>query len=323
MDGIIRAARKATELTRQLLAFSRKQTVQIVESDLNSVIHQTARMTERLIGEDITLRLHLDANIPPVLADHALVEQLLLNLAITARDAMPAGGNLSIHTSYIAPGQNRKFTNGWDKGAISLRVEDTGRGIPREDLPHIFEPFFRTRTGADTALRLATVYGIVQQHNGRIEVESEVGLGTRFTILFPAMALPGRPTPRPETARSSGTILIVEDSTDLRVLLRELLIDCGYQTMESPTCASARQLFEISRDRISLVIADVCLEDGSGRELVRHLRHQKATLKAILITGYDPHQMRGRMDLQPNELFLAKPFQTEELLHAIETLLAG
>lgn len=321
VDSIIRAAHKATELTRQLLAFSRKQTLQIIDTDLNSVISQTARMLERVIGEDITLRLHLGAGLPMVGADQSLFEQLLINLAITSRDAMPSGGNLTIRTSYVPIGDKRNLGH-WEKGSLAIRVEDTGRGISREDLPQIFEPFFKTRSGTDTALRLATVYGIVQQHSGRIDVQSDVGLGTRFEILFPATALPVEVKPLPAVQRRADeVILIVEDSADLRTLLRDLLVDYNYQSLEAATCAAALQLFESARDRISLVIADVCLEDGSGRELVRQFRSSKAHLKAILTTGYDPHQMRGKMNLQPGELFLAKPFQTDELIGAIETLL--
>lgn len=322
LDGIIRASQKATELTRQLLAFSRKQTVQMIETDLNTVLLQTTKMLERIVDADVTLRVHAHPGLPQILGDAGLLEQLLLNLGITARDSMPSGGNLTIRTFYISPGENRKLTNGWDKGAICLSIQDTGRGIPKEDLPNIFEPFFKTRTGTDTALRLATVYGIVQQHSGKIETHSEVGSGTRFDLYFPATAFPSKMAGDEAPPKVfDATLLIVEDSADLRNLLRELLVDTGYQVMEAATYAAALHLFESARDRISLVIADVCLEDGSGRELVRHIRGLKPNLKAILTTGYDPHQMRGKMDLQPNEFFLAKPFQTDELLQAIETLL--
>ncbi|HEV8543666.1 MAG TPA: PAS domain S-box protein [Verrucomicrobiae bacterium] len=328
LDSIIRAAHKATELTRQLLAFSRKQTLQIVETDANAVITQTARMLERVIGEDISLRLHLAPLAPRILADQSLLEQLLLSLALTSRESMPSGGNLAVRTTYLPPG-DRVLPPKWDKGGVCLRIEDTGRGIPREDLPQIFEPFFKTRTGTDTALRLATVYGIVQQHSATIEVQSDVGLGTRFEILFPAAALPAPPVaaaaspPWPSWERREDLILIVEDSADLRKLLREVLSDYGHQTLEAATYAAGLQLFEGTRDRISLVIADVCLGDGSGRDLVRHIRSVKPSLKAILTTGYDPHQALGKLNLQPGETFLPKPFQTEELLKAVDELLAA
>lgn len=322
LDGIIRAAQKATELTRQLLAFSRKQTVQMVETDLNSVLQSTGRMLDRIIGEDITLRVHLDPNLPRILADSGLIEQIVFNLGVTAREAMPTGGNLTIRTAYLAPGQKAQLANGWEKGGVILTVEDTGLGIPKEDLPQIFEPFLKTRTGTDTALRLATVYGMVQQHSAQIEIQSAVGIGTRFEISFPAATIPPRIAQAEIREKASeSTILIVEDSADLRHLLRDLLVDAGYQVLEAPTYKNGLQLFETARDRISLVIADVCLEDGSGRELVRHIRLQKPGLKAILTTGYDPHQLRGKIDLAPEELFLPKPFEPEELLHAVESLL--
>ncbi|HEX7859975.1 MAG TPA: PAS domain S-box protein [Verrucomicrobiae bacterium] len=322
LDGIIRAAQKATELTKQLLAFSRKQTVQIVEMDLNRSLHDTGHMLDRIIGEDITLRLHLAPNLPPILADTGLLEQLVVNLGITAREFMPTGGNLTIRTTYFAPGERRDLTNGWDKGGVMLTIEDTGRGIPREDLPNIFEPFLKTRSGTDTALRLATVYGIVQQHGAKIDVQSDVGIGTKFQIIFQATAVPKKPR-RAETREKAadGIILVVEDSADLRHLLKDLLQDSGYQVMEAETYKAGLDLFESARDRISLIIADVCLEDGSGRELVRHIRSARPEIKAILTTGYDPHQIRGKMNLGPEELFLPKPFEPEDLLQAVESLL--
>jgi two-component system, cell cycle sensor histidine kinase and response regulator CckA len=320
LDGIIRAAHKATELTKQLLAFSRRQTLQIVEVDVNGVVGETGRMIERVLGEDITLRLHLAPGLPPILGDQMLLEQLVLNLAVTSRDSMHAGGNLTITTSYLPPGKLSLTGAIWEKGAVCLRVEDTGRGFRKEDLPHIFEPFFQTSAGTGVALRLATVYGIVKQHNGNIEVTSEIGSGTSFAIAFPSAVLPAIIPSKPVTAVSAGTILIVEDSNDLRMMLRDLLVDCGYNILEAASSAHATQIFAAHRDRLDLVIADVFLEDGSGRELVRRFRAEKPELRAIITTGYDPHQIRGQMDLQKNELFLAKPFQTDDLLNAIEAL---
>jgi CheY-like chemotaxis protein len=171
------------------------------------------------------------------------------------------------------------------------------------------------------ALRLATVYGIVKQHNGDITVSSDPGAGTAFEIAFPAAAAPPALLPAPEPRGRAGGILIVEDSNELRLMLRDLLADYGYAVFDAPGCLEARRLFEKNREAVILVIADVLLEDGSGRDLVREFRQRHASLRAIIITGYDPHQMRGKMDLQPNEYFLAKPFQTTELLQAIEALL--
>ena len=211
LDGIIRAAQKATELTKQLLAFSRKQTVQVVETDLNVTIQQTRRMLDQIIGEDISLRVHLGPSLPLVLADTGLLEQLLLNLAITARDSIFTGGNLTIRTHYIPPAQIPKCSNGWEKGAVCLSIQDNGRGIPKEDLPNIFEPFLKSRSGTETSLRLATVYGIVQQHGGRIEAQSEVGSGTRFEILFQAVSVPARVLGEEQRKQSDATLLVVED----------------------------------------------------------------------------------------------------------------
>lgn len=320
LDGIIRASHKATELTRQLLAFSRKQTLQIVELDFNTAVAQAARMIERILGENITLRLHLAADLPPIFADQMLIEQLVLNLAVTSRDSMRSGGHLTISTYYLEP-ETGGVPAAHELGSICLRVEDTGRGFAKEDLPHIFEPFFRTGSGMDIALRLATVYGIVKQHNGDIAVSSDPGTGTAFEIAIPAAAMPPKLGEAGPGKVRAGAILIVEDSNELRCMLRDILADYGFPVLDAPGCAEARRLFEAQPERVALVIADVLLGDGSGRELARELRERKPDLRAVIITGYDPHQMRGKIDLQPNELFLAKPFQTRELLQAIEALL--
>lgn len=320
VDGIMRAALRATELTKQLLAFSRKQTLQLVELDLNSAVSQAARIIERVLGENIALRLHLATGVPPIQADQMLIEQLVLNLAVTSSDSMRSGGNLTISTYYTGP-QEAGTEPGWDKGAVCLRVEDTGRGFPKQDLPHIFEPFFKTSAGTDVAMRLATAYGIVKQHSGEIEVRSEAGSGTSFEISFPAAALPPAAPEISAAFPPQGTILIVEDSNDLRTMLRDLLVDFGYVVLEAASYTEAVQTFAAHRDEIRLVIADVFLGDGSGRELIRQFRTERPTLRAIITTGYDPHQMRDRMELGGNDLFLGKPFQTDELLQAIETLL--
>ncbi len=324
LDSIVRAAQKATELTKQLLAFSRKQTLQIVDTDLNDAVTQITRMIERVIGEDITLRLHLSPMISIIKADRSLIEQLIINLAVTARDSMIKGGHLTISTFFLHPGERARFTAGLEYGAVCLRIEDTGRGIPREDLPQIFEPFFKTSIGTESSLRLATVYGIVKQHSGNIDIQSQIGQGTTFEIYFPATALPAKPQhPLFVPRKTASSILVVEDSADLRGLIRDLLSDEGYEVFEAPSCAAGLEFFQASMDRIGLVLADVCLEDGSGRELVRRLRSLKPSIKTILTTGYDPHQIRSEMDLQPNEHFLPKPFQLEELLQLIENLLAS
>jgi PAS domain S-box-containing protein len=320
LDSIVRASQKATELTKQLLAFSRKQTLRIVETNLNEIIAGASRLIDRVIGEDITLRLHTDPMLPLIEADRTLIEQLILNLAVRARDALSRGGHLTISSFFVPPGQQRKFTQGFEHGAVCLRVEDTGRLIPREDLDQIFEPFFKSSLGTESSLRLATVYGIVKQHNGNIDVQS-AGRGTQFVVYFPAKTtLEDRQQELTLNRKPAGGVLLVEDSADLRGLVRDILSDAGFEVLEAPTCAAALEFFEATPDSIALVLADVCLEDGSGRDLVRKIRTARPAIKAIITTGYDPHQLKGQIDLQPNELFLPKPFQPEELLQMIEQL---
>lgn len=320
LDGIIRSANKATELTKQLLAFSRKQTLQLAETDLNEAVSQVSRMMERVLGENIALRVHLSPRLPQVHADKNLIEQLILNLSLAARDSMGAGGNLTMATSYLAA-KSAPAGPGWERGAVCLEIQDTGRGVSREDMPHIFEPFFKERTGSQSSLRLATVYGIVKQHNGQIDVQSDLGSGTRYKVLFPAMGIPAPAMSEDLFGNPSETILIVEDSADLRGLVRQVLNDAGYQTMEASSVAGALKLFEGARDRVALVLADVFLEDGSGREVVRKIRAAKPSVHAILTTGYDPHQVKGQIGLRENERFLAKPFTNEELLELVQSCL--
>jgi PAS domain S-box-containing protein len=321
LDSIIRASQKATELTRHLLAFSRKQTLQIVETDLNIIVCELGRMLDRVIGEDITLRVHTEPLLPPVAADRTLLEQLITNLAVRARDAMHKGGRLTISTLFIPSGDSKKFTKGFSNGAVCLRIEDTGRVIPKEDLPQIFEPFYKSSIGTEASLRLATVYGIIKQHNGNIDVQSVAGQGTRFDIYLPALA--SRPDQQAQLElkrKPAGSILLVEDSADLRGLVRDILSDEGFEVIEAPGYAAALEFFESARESIALVLADVCLDDGSGRELVEKIRSMKPDIKAILTTGYDPHQLQAEIRLDANELFLPKPFQPEELLQLIEKL---
>ena len=320
LDGIIRASNKATELTKQLLAFSRKQTLQLDETDLNEAVTQVSRMMERVLGEDIALRVHLSPRLPRIQADKSLIEQLILNLALAARDSMGAGGNLTMSTNYVGP-KSLPSGSQWEKGGACIEIQDTGRGVSQEDMPHIFEPFFKERAGSQSSLRLATVYGIVKQHNGHIEVQSDVGLGTHYKAFFPALATPEAPVRDDLFGGPLETILIVEDSADLRSLLRQVLNDAGYTTLEAGTVAGALKLFESARDRIAVVLADVFLEDGSGREVVRKIRTAKPSVFAILTTGYDPHQVKGQIGLKENEQFLAKPFTNEELLELIQSAL--
>jgi len=320
LDEIVRAAQKGSELTRQLLAFSRKQAVRFSETDLNQVIEGASAMARRIAGAKVAVRAFPAPRLPLILADRALLEQMIVNLAAFCRESMPGGGNLTFRTEFLAPGSHPDLMEEWRQGAVQLVVEDNGPGLAPEDLSKIFEPFFETQSGAGAALGLATAYGIVQQHLGLIRARSERGRGTVFEILLPAAGQRAA-LAEPERKPAGATILIIEDSADLRAMLRDLLADEGYRALEAAGFEDGLKLFDAERGRIALLVADVCLADGNGRELVRRVRAAAPQIKAILTTSYDPSPLRETLHLEEGEFFLPKPFQTGELLEAVGRLL--
>ena len=331
MQQLAKAADQASQLTRQLLAFSRKQPLQRRLVDLNEVVANLTRMLRRIIGEDISLDLGYAVDKLPVLADVGMMEQVLLNLAVNARDAMPAGGLLTITTECLhmptAPLRPLAQANGTHVARLSVR--DTGCGIPAENLPRIFDPFFTTKgAGKGTGLGLATVHSIVQQHQGWIEVESQVNAGTVFHLCLPLQIAAVPPeacaaAPAP-VLEGSETILLVEDERAVRLLARQILEHFGYRVIEADSGPSALPLWQQHRDQIDLLLTDMVMPGGlGGRQLAERLRQDKGGLKIVFSSGYSQEALEASLTASQDTRFLQKPYSPQTLARTIRACLDG
>ena len=317
------AAERAASLTRQLLLFSRKQVMQPRDLDLNDVVTSLAKMLQRIIGEDIRLQLHLHPGPLTIRADAGMVEQVLMNLAVNARDAMPEGGRLLIDTAEatIDAEAARLQADASPGRYASLRVTDTGCGIPPEVLPRIFEPFFTTKeVGKGTGLGLATVFGIVKQHQGWITVDSETDKGTSFQIFLPVSAAPAHraEAARAEPSGGSETLLLVEDDRAVRVVTRRILEMGGYTVLEAASGADALAIWEQHRASVALLLTDLVMPGGiSGQELARRFQEAAPGLKVIYTSGYSPEFAGRGIQLEHGENFVQKPSSPSQLLGAV------
>jgi len=326
---ITRAARRAAELTRQLLAFSRQQLLEPRVVDLNLVVKEIDTMLRRLIGEDIDLVTATTAGLGRVVADPGQVGQVLMNLAVNARDAMPEGGKLTIETA------NVEVDQGYVRGRVDLApgrhvllaVSDTGCGMSSEVVSRIFEPFFTTKgLGSGTGLGLSTVHGIVKQTGGHIEVYSEPGQGTTFKIYFPAVAaeVSAPPAARANVQhdpRGNETILLVEDEEMIRRMLREGLQANGYTVLEAADGSEAFGICERPGQSIDLLITDVVMPLMSGPELAQRVAATRPDLRVLFISGYTDRALvhQGRRDA--GTAFLQKPFTPDVLGQKVRELL--
>ncbi len=328
-EEALAAADRASHLTRQLLTFSRRQPMQARNLDLNEVVANTAKMLRRLIGEHIALDTLAGARAPLVHADPGMLEQVLMNLAVNARDAMPKGGRLSIETAdHVLTEANRPANENALPGEyVRLSVKDTGTGIAPELLPHIFEPFFTTKeAGKGTGLGLATVFGIVEQHHGWIQIESTVGRGTTFHVFLPRAASDGAAAaPAPRTAEprhGSETILLAEDEDAVRQLLRSALIRHGYRVFEAASASEALELWRRHAEVIDMLVTDIVMPGGlTGCELASHVLSQKPGVKVIYCSGYTDAMFGEDSLLRTSVNFLAKPFDPHQLLDLIRECL--
>jgi PAS domain S-box-containing protein len=313
---IQRAADRAASLVGQLLAFSRRQMLRPVVLDLNRLVEELTPMLRRLIGEDVELVTQLDPDLGHVRADPSQLEQVILNLAVNARDAMPSGGQLTIETR-----------NGRDRGSasfVTLRVTDTGTGMDAATLAHAFEPFFTTRgESGGTGLGLATVYGIVTQSGGRILAESDQGDGATFTIHLPRveapLELPEHPAAGPEAGRGSETILLVEDDEVVRELARRVLEEQGYRVSVARNGAEALTLARQAGGPPDVLVTDVVMPKLGGNELARSLRKTRPGLRVLFMSGYAPEVVSS--DAFPEARFLPKPFSPAALAAEVRALL--
>jgi two-component system, cell cycle sensor histidine kinase and response regulator CckA len=325
LEQIRRAAERAALLTHQLLAFSRKQVLQPKVLDLNEAVVDVQQMLARVIGEDIELVANLHPSLLLVKADPGQVEQVLMNLAINARDAMPQGGKLTMITSNleVAAEQGREYDLASGRYAM-LQVTDTGQGMDAATLAHIFEPFFTTKPlGKGTGLGLSTVYGIVKQSGGSVQVESEPGQGTVFRIYLPAKDGVGheRHERGERIGGGSETILIAEDEADLRDLTRIFLQDYGYNVITASSAEQAIQIAEMTSGPIHLLLTDVIMPGMSGRQLAERIQDKRPQTKVVYMTGYTDDMVMQHNVLEPGVQLLQKPFTRADLALKVRSTL--
>jgi PAS domain S-box-containing protein len=327
LELIKKTADRASLLIMQLLAFSRKQVLQPKVLDLNGIVAGIAQLLQRLIGEDVDLVALLDPNLGAVRADPAQLEQIVLNLAVNARDAMPRGGRLSLETSNVDldAGFAAAHPGATAGPHVLLQVSDTGVGMSAEVQAHIFEPFFTTKeVGKGTGLGLATVYGIVKQHEGYIAVESGAGHGATFRIYLRRIEDAAAPVaPGAGAPRGSETILLVEDEDPVRELARDILTAAGYKVLAAAGPAEALDASRRHGGPIHLLLTDVVIPEMSGRELVRHLAPTYPEMRVLYMTGHATDTIVHRGVLDPGLGLLQKPFTPDALTRKVREVLTA
>ena len=324
------AAERAARLTHQLLAFSRKQVLEPRVLDLNETVTGIEPLLRRLIGEDIEIAVTHGADLGRVKADAGQLEQVILNLAVNARDAMPQGGRLVLETADVLVDERaaRRAHDLAPGSYVVLSVTDSGHGMDAATRAQIFEPFFTTKeVGKGTGLGLATVYGIVKQSGGFIEVESELGQGASFKVYLPrveeAMAVPevGKSSPgtRP---RGSETVLLVEDDESLRMLAREILTVQGYAVIEAASPRDALRIHQAHQGRIDLLLTDVVMPEMNGRQLADRLKAARPTMAVLFMSGYTGEALRaGGGVAEFTGQLLQKPFTPDGLTRRVREVL--
>ncbi|MDD5543407.1 MAG: PAS domain S-box protein [Acidobacteriia bacterium] len=327
---ITRAAQRAASLTQQLLAFGRRQLLHLKVLDLNAAITDLSQMLSRLIGENLQLVTDLDPRLGRIKADPSQIEQVLINLVVNARDAMPRGGRLTIRTSNseVDETQAEKNPEMWPGRFVVLEVTDTGSGMDSDVVSRLFEPFFTTKEfGKGTGLGLSTVYGIVKQNNGYITVESEIGKGSAFRVYLPQVDEPMTETASsvktlPLTRFGSETILLVEDEEAVRSLAREILEMKGYRVIEARDGVEAVAVAEQFPDEIHLLLTDVVMPRMSGHEAAQRLVGKRPSLKVLYMSGYPASSAPNLQEAFGEGRFLQKPFSPDSLSHQVREALA-
>jgi len=324
---IIRAADTASALTRQLLAFSRRQVSQPRVLEINGVVAELDNMLRRLIGEDIAYATVLAHDVGRVFADPSQMHQILMNLAVNARDAMPKGGKLTIATAnaFLDAAYASAHTGVVPGRYVMLAVTDSGTGMDADTQARIFEPFFTTKgAGNGTGLGLSTVYGIVQQSSGHVWVYSEIGLGTTFKVYLPRVdaqpAEEAKRGPSPSSRPRSQTVLVVEDNDAVRVMLVRILRTAGYQVFEAGEPGRAREICA-QHPGIHVLLSDVVMPNMNGIELVTELRKTRPEMRAVLMSGYSGAAMTSHGQLPVDAAFLEKPFTPDSVLAKIRSVL--
>jgi len=330
LDEVRGAGQRAAALTQQLLAFSRRQVMRPQVLDLNGFLRETERLLQRLIGEDIQLVTVLDAALGKVKADPGQINQVILNLAVNARDAMPGGGRLTIETANVDIGvEGAAAQAGWRAGRyVRLSVSDTGAGMDAETREHLFEPFFTTKpAGQGTGLGLSSVYGIVQQSNGWISVYSEPGKGTQFHVYLPRLENDGEaaagPVENAAPALGTETILVTEDQDNVRRLVSRMLRGFGYHVLEAANGGEALAVSSSHAEPIHLLITDVVMPEMSGRELGAELMRRRPEMRALYMSGYTGNVIARHGLLEEDVAFIQKPFTAESLAAKVRDTLGS
>ena len=325
---IRKAAVAASSLTRQLLAFSRQQVLEPRVLDVNTVVASTEKLLTRLLGEDVSLTTTLAAALGAVKVDPGQLEQIIMNLAVNARDAMPRGGRLSIETANVE--MDESYVHGHPLARpghyVMLAVSDTGTGMDAATQARIFEPFFTTKeAGKGTGLGLATVYGIVRQSSGFIWVYSEPGHGTSFKIYLPRVDEPVSPAgaPAPQVVGGSETVLVVEDVAAVRAVTRQMLERQGYCVLEAANGATALSLARQHQSAIHLLVTDVVMPEVSGRELADQLVQLRPDMRVLFMSGYTDDAVVRHGILQEGIAYLQKPFTPDTLARKVRAVLDG
>jgi len=325
------ATDRATHLTRQLLTFSRKQVIQVSPLDLHETINNASRAVRGVIGEKIALQFNYSPGLPPVEADPGMMEQVILNLATNAHEAMPDGGQLTIGTKLVEVDDSwlRRNSQARLGRFVCLSVTDTGSGMDEATLERIFEPFFTTKTsGKGTGLGLATVYGIIKQHEGWIEAQSQPGHGTTFKIYLPVSSKPPAPSPlepgRPVSRGGTETILLVEDEPAVLMMAKGILQRLGYQVITAATGDEAVSLWREHSARIDLLLTDMVMPGSlNGRELAEHLLQERPELKVLYTSGYSMELIGSSLTNSKNFVFLPKPYHPDTLSRTVRACLDG
>jgi CheY-like chemotaxis protein len=325
---IDRASDRASALTHQLLAYSRRQVMQPKIINLNSLVVNVDTMLQRVIGEDIEMRTITPRNLGSVKADPGQIEQVIMNLAVNARDAMPKGGSLVLETANVDLDETYAQTHPGTRAGrhVMLAVSDTGMGMDAETRSHIFEPFFTTKAiGRGTGLGLSMVYGIVKQSGGSIEVYSEQGQGTTFKIYLPRIEEPAEflPASQLPPARTQGTetILLVEDDAQVRDLAATVLTSCGYTVLVADSARAVLSKCDEHKGDIDLLLTDVVMPGSGGREVANQVLARRPNIKVLYMSGYTTNAIVHHGDLEPGTFFLQKPFAPAALSAKVREVL--
>ncbi|HDQ46387.1 MAG TPA: response regulator [bacterium] len=319
------AVERAADLTRQLLLFSRKQPMAFTSLDFNKVLEDLIKMLHRLIGEDISINTHYERRLWPIRADQGTLQQVVMNLTVNARDAMPQGGTFTISTkNIILDEESCTMPNARPGRFIRISFEDTGAGMDEETLKRIFEPFYTTKgLGKGTGLGLSVVYGIVQEHEGWVEVTSQPGKGSRFDVFLPALDSRSEYTIRTRQTRlnlfhgNGERILVVEDEKNVRDFLARAMTRYGYDVTLASSVKEALMIYKKEEGRFDLLFSDVVLPDGNGVYLVDSIASHNPDIRVILCSGYTDHKSQWPLIQERGYLFLSKPFVLATLLEAL------